>query len=355
MSLTLMEPPAVAPDLQLLPAAAAESLAASLAPYREPHLRQSLWQLVSTLALVATAWVLMYASLRVSYFLTLALAVPTAILLVRLFIFQHDCGHGAFFRSSRAASLVGAGLGVLTLTPYAYWKRTHAIHHATSGNLDHRGFGDITTLTVAEYLDRDWWGRFKYRVYRHPLSLFFIGPMLHFFIIHRLPTIVPPDWRRERRSILWTNVGVAGFVGAMIALMGWKPFLLIYLPLMWLSAIIGVWLFYVQHQFEPTYWEHDPAWKYESAALDGSSYYVLPRLFQWLTGNIGLHHIHHLNPRIPNYNLEQAMRERPELSERVTRLTFGRSLSCVSLTLWDEASRKLVPFSHLSTPGARTR
>jgi omega-6 fatty acid desaturase (delta-12 desaturase) len=329
-------------------------MAARLAPYRVPDTRRSLWQLTSTVALVVAAWFLMVASLEVSYALTLTLTVPTAFLLVRLFIFQHDCGHGAFFKSSRAANLVGACLGVLTLTPYAYWKRTHAVHHATSGNLDHRGFGDITTLTVREYLDRDAWGQFKYRVYRHPLALFGVGPMLHFFLIHRLPTIIPRDWRRERRSILGTNLGVGAFVAGMVALLGLKPFLLIYLPLMWFSAVIGVWLFYVQHQFEPTYWEHDPKWAYEAAALEGSSYYELPRVLQWLTGNIGLHHIHHLNPRIPNYRLERAMREHPELSERVTRLTLAESLSCVSLTLWDEASRRLVPFSSLRTPGVHT-
>jgi len=275
---------------------------------------------------------LMYASLGVGYWLTLLLAVPAAFLLVRLFIIQHDCGHGAFFRSPRIADVVGSILGVLTLTPYHYWKKTHAIHHATSGNLEHRGFGDIDTLTVDEYLARSRWERFKYRVYRHPAVLFGVGAVLHFFVRHRLPTIVPRTWTRERRSILWTDVGLAGFV-----------VLLVQLPVALLSCSIGVWLFYVQHQFEPTYWEHDERWTYHAAALEGSSYYRLPKLLQWATGNIGLHHIHHLNARIPNYRLQHVLDTYPEL-QRVATLSLRDSFRCVRLVLWDERARRLVPF-----------
>ena len=320
------------------PPAPAAPWSARLAPYREPDLARSLWQLANSSGLLAASWALMYWSLGVSYALTLALAVPAAFFMVRLFIIQHDCGHGAFFKSARAANATGAVLGVLTLTPYHYWRRAHAIHHATSGNLDHRGWGDITTLTVEEYRRMDAWGRFKYRVYRHPLALFLVGPALHFFVLHRLPGITPRDWTRERRGILWTDAGLGAFVLAGSLLIGWQAFLAIWLPTALVAASIGVWLFYVQHQFEPTYWERDPDWAFDHAALEGSSYYVLPRLLQWLTGNIGLHHVHHLNARIPNYRLEQVLRAFPELGH-VTRITLRESVRCVSLTLWDERQR----------------
>ncbi|HMA39648.1 MAG TPA: fatty acid desaturase [Gemmatimonadales bacterium] len=316
---------------------------ARLAPFRRPSTARSVWQLVSTALLLAGAWTLMYFSLGVGYWLTLILAVPAAFFLVRLFIVQHDCGHGSFFRSPRVADIVGSALGVLTLTPYHYWKKAHAMHHATSGNLEHRGFGDIDTLTVDEYLALSRWGRFKYRLYRHPVILFGVGAILHFFVRHRLPTIVPRTWTRARWSIFWTDVALAGFVVGMGLLVGFRQFLLVHVPLMTLSCSMGVWLFYVQHQFEPTYWEHDEQWAYNDAALVGSSYYRLPRLLQWATGNIGLHHVHHLSARIPNYRLQEALESIPEL-RRVTTLTLRESLRCVRLALWDERERKLVRF-----------
>ncbi len=302
--------------------AAAAVWAARLAPYKGPDSKRSVWQLTSAAALFAGAWALMYLSLSVGYWLTLLLAVPAAFFLIRLFIIQHDCGHGS---------------------SYHYWKKTHALHHATSGNLEHRGFGDIDTLTVDEYMARSRWERFKYRLYRHPVVLFGVGAVLHFFVRHRLPTIVPREWTRERRSILWTDVGLAAAIVLMGLLVGFRAFLVIQLPVTLLSTSIGVWLFYVQHQFEPTYWEHDERWAYDAAALQGSSYYRLPKLLQWATGNIGLHHVHHLLPRIPNYRLQRVLDEHPELRQ-VPTLTFFDSLRCVSLTLWDERARKLVPF-----------
>ena len=317
--------------------------AARLARYKGPELKRSVWQLASAAALFGGAWALMYASLRVGYWLTLLLAVPAAFFLIRLFIIQHDCGHAAFFRSTRTADIVGSILGVLTLTPYHYWKKTHALHHATSGNLEHRGFGDIDTLTVDEYLARSRWERFKYRVYRHPVVLFGVGAVLHFFVRHRLPTIVPREWTRERRSIFWTDVGLAAAIALMGTLVGFREFALVQLPVTLLSTSLGVWLFYVQHQFEPTYWEHDDLWAYDAAALQGSSYYRLPKFLQWATGNIGLHHVHHLLPRIPNYRLQRVLDEHPELRQ-VPTLTLLDSLRCVSLTLWDERTRRLVPF-----------
>ncbi|HMA43735.1 MAG TPA: fatty acid desaturase [Gemmatimonadales bacterium] len=316
---------------------------ARLAPFRRPSTARSVWQLASTAGLLAGAWALMYLSLRVGYWLTLLLAVPAAFLLVRLFIVQHDCGHGSFFRSPRVADIVGSAIGVLTLTPYHYWKKAHAMHHATSGNLEHRGFGDIDTLTVSEYLALSRWGRFKYRLYRHPVVLFGVGAVLHFFVRHRIPTIVPRSWTRARWSIFWTDVALAGFIVGMGLLVGFRQFLMVHVPLMTLSCSMGVWLFYVQHQFEPTYWEHDAQWAYNDAALVGSSYYRLPRVLQWATGNIGLHHVHHLSARIPNYRLQEALDSIPDL-QRVTTLTLRESLRCVRLALWDERERKLVRF-----------
>lgn len=322
---------------------AAASWGARLAPYRRSDPKRSVWQLASTAALFVAGWVVMYYSLALPYWVTLLLAVPTAFLLVRLFIVQHDLGHGSFFRSQRLADVLGTVLGVFTLTPYLFWKRSHAIHHATSGNLDHRGFGDIDTKTVAEYERLDAWGRFKYRVYRHPLILFVVGPPLHFFVWHRLPTIAPKDWRRERRSILLNDLGLALFVAGMMWWIGVIPFLAVYLPIALISCSVGVWLFYVQHQYERTYWENDGTWAFDAAALQGSSYYQLPRLLQWFTGNIGIHHIHHLHAGIPNYFLQKALDEQPEL-QRVTRLTLWDSLRCISLTLWDEETHALVSF-----------
>src|SRR3954468_17262037 len=331
--------------LDVMPAAEAPpvSWSARLAPFRHPDLARSIWQLSSTMVLFVAGWLLMYASLRLSYWVTLLLAVPTGFMVIRLFIIQHDCGHGSFFKSTRAADAVGRVLGVLTMTPYSYWKRTHAMHHATSGNLDHRGFGDINTLTVREYLAKTPVQRLKYRLYRHPLILFVIGPSFHFMLVHRVPGIVPREWRRERRSILGTNVSLAAVVIGMGLLVGFKAFLLVHLPLMAMTASLGVWLFYVQHQFEPTYWEHDEGWSYDSAALEGSSHYELPRVLRWLTGNIGLHHVHHLNSRIPNYRLQRVLDDVPEV-QNVTRITLWQSLRCASLALWDERTRTLVRF-----------
>ena len=325
------------------PQRAAAEWSSALAAHREPSLTRSLWQLLSTFSLFVAGWVLMYRSLSVSYALTLLLAIPEALLLIRLFIFQHDCGHGSFFTSKRLADVAGSILGVLTLTPYHYWKKTHAIHHATSGDLDHRGFGDIDTLTIDEYLALSRWGRFKYRVYRHPLVLFGIGAVLHFFVRHRLTVGVPRAWTRERRSILYTNAALVLAVLAGMAAVGPVPFLMVQLPITLISCSTGVWLFYVQHQFEPTYWEHADRWLYHEAALEGSSYYDLPPVLRWFTGNIGLHHVHHLNARIPNYRLQEAFAAHPEL-QRVTRLTLRSSLKCLSLALWDERAQRLVAF-----------
>jgi omega-6 fatty acid desaturase (delta-12 desaturase) len=316
---------------------------AIVARYRQPITRRSVWQLVNTAVPLGILWLGAYLVLRLSYAVTLALAVPAALFLVRLFIIQHDCGHGSFFRSQRANDLIGGVIGVLTLVPYAYWRKTHALHHATSGNLEHRGFGDIDTLTVDEYRGRGRWGRLQYRLYRHPVTLFALGPVWQFVLRHRIPTIVPRTWRRERRSILRNDIALAALVTAMCVAVGWRAFLLVQLPVTLLAGAVGVWLFYVQHQFEDTYWEHEERWEFAAASLKGSSYYHLPRILQWATGNIGLHHIHHLSSRIPNYRLQECFDENP-VFKRVTEMRLLESLRCVRLALWDEAKGKLVSF-----------
>jgi omega-6 fatty acid desaturase (delta-12 desaturase) len=322
-----------------------------LAPYKRPDWRRSLRQVATTVVSLVALWVLMLLFVERAYWLTLMLAVPAAAFLIRLFIIQHDCGHGAFFPSSRISNITGSVIGVFTLTPYEYWRKVHAMHHATSGNLERRGFGDIDTLTVREYLGRSWWQRLKYRLYRNPFVLFGIGPPVHFIIRHRLPTLVPRSWKRERRSIYWTDLWLAVTVGAMALTIGLKRFLMVQLPITLLASSFGVWLFYIQHQFRETYWEHDAQWDYLAAGIQGSSYYALPRVLQWLTGNIGLHHIHHLSSRIPNYRLQECLDANPVL-QRVTRLTLRHSLACVFLKLWDEEQRTLVGYRSARRRGA---
>jgi len=322
---------------------AAEGGVRALARYRAPDLRRSLWQLADTAVPYAALWIAMFLLAGRAYWLTLLLAAPAAAFLIRLFIIQHDCGHGAFLRSARASNALGFALGVLTLTPYEYWRKVHAIHHATSGNLERRGFGDIDTLTVREYAARRLVARLRYRLYRNPLVLFGVGPAYQFIVRHRFPTLVPRSWKRERRSIYWTNLALAITVTAMILLVGARRFLMVQVPITLLASSLGVWLFYIQHQFRETYWRHEADWDYVEAGLRGSSYYALPRVLQWMTGNIGLHHIHHLNSRIPNYRLQECLDDNPDL-RRVTRLTLWNSLQCIFLKLWDEERARLVGY-----------
>jgi omega-6 fatty acid desaturase (delta-12 desaturase) len=327
----------------------ARTWAAILASYRSPSAARSIIELAITAAPLVLVWALMWAALGVGYWLCLLLAVPAAGFLVRLFMIQHDCGHGAFFRHRRANDWVGRVIGVLTLTPYDCWRHTHAVHHSTSGNLERRGTGDIDTLTVREYLARSRWGRLCYRVYRHPIIMFGLGPAYLFILQQRLPVGV------ERRGwLLWfsamgTNVAIAAVVAAMISLVGVGPFLLVHLPIMLLAASIGVWLFYVQHQFEDTLWAHDGAWSLHEAALHGSSYYDLPRVLRWFTANIGMHHIHHLCSRIPYYRLPSVLRDHPDLAA-IGRLTLIESLGCVGRVLWDEDRQRLVSFNEAGRP-----
>jgi omega-6 fatty acid desaturase (delta-12 desaturase) len=303
-------------------------------------------QVLTTGGLFALDWYLMLRSLSVSYWLTLALSVPAAGLAIRLFIFQHDCGHGSFFRSPRANHALGRVLGVVNLIPYWYWRRTHAIHHAGSGNLDMRSFGDVDTLTVREYLDRSRWGRLRYRLYRNPLVLLGVGPAYQFLLKHRFPLDIPWSWKREWKSVMLTNVAILLVLALAWQTIGIVAFLQVQLPITLITGTLGIWLFYIQHQFEDTYWRENPEWDFHRAGIEGSSYYDLPRVLHWFTGNIGYHHVHHLASRIPNYRLAECFREVPDLNH-VTRLTLLGSLRCSRLHLWDEASRQLVGFAHL--------
>ena len=321
---------------------------AMLAPYRRPVMWKSLFQLVTTAALLAAFWFAMLWSLDVGYWLTLLLAVPAAFMVVRLFMLQHDCGHGAFFKSQRLNNLVGTMLGVFTLVPYDYWRKTHAIHHATSGNLDLRSLGDIDTLTVKEYLSRSKAKRIMYRLYRHPAVMLLIGPAWQFILKHRLPLDIPRNWKREAISVQVTNLMLAGLLVAMCMVVGVKEFFLLQLPITLIAGSIGVYLFYVQHQYEDTYWRYRESWNYFAAGLEGASHLIMPKPLQWLTANIGLHHIHHVSSRIPNYNLQRCYDAHPELRD-VTKLTLWQSIKTLRLTLWDEDDRKLVGFRDLGS------
>jgi omega-6 fatty acid desaturase (delta-12 desaturase) len=323
-----------------------------LARYREPSNARGIVEIGITLVPLFGLWVLIWATLDLGYWLSLLLAVPAAGFLVRMFMIQHDCGHGSFFRHRLANDWVGRVIGVLTLTPYDFWQRTHAMHHAGSGNLDRRGFGDIDTLTVREYQALGFRGRLRYRLYRHPAVMFGIGPAYLFVFRHRLPIGLMHSGWGPWLSAMATNLSIALVVAVLIWLIGVKAFLLVHMPIILLAASIGVWLFYVQHQFEGTTWDHNADWSRPEAALHGSSYYDLPGPLRWFTANIGMHHVHHLCSRIPSYRLPQALRDHPELRS-IGRLTIWRSIRCVRLVLWDETRRKLVSFREARTQGHR--
>ena len=314
-----------------------------LSRYRQPSNGRGIVEIAITLVPLAALWALTWLALDFGYWISLLLAVPAAGFLVRLFMIQHDCGHGSFFRQRLVNDWVGRAIGVLTLTPYGFWRHTHALHHATSGNLDRRGFGDIDTLTVREYRARSVWGRLCYRLYRHPAVMFGVGPAYLFLLRQRLPFGLMRDGWRPWLSTMATNVAIALVVATLIWLIGIKAFLLVHLPIMLLAASIGVWLFYVQHQFEQTTWDENADWNRHEAALHGSSHYDLPAILRWFTANIGMHHVHHLCSRIPYYRLPRVLRDHPELRD-IGRLTLLQSFRCVRLVLWDETERRLVSF-----------
>ncbi len=313
----------------------------------DADLKRSLFQLITTATLFITSLVIMAMAPRGSYWLTLLLAIPAAGLLVRLFIIQHDCGHGSFFKSRVANDVLGRVLSVLTLTPYFNWKQGHAVHHASSGNLDRRGRGDVEMLTVAEYEALSPLRKLGYRLYRNPFVMVLLGAPTNFILLQRLPTGRSFRDRDSRRSILLLNVALVGAFGLPMVMFGVVPVLATYLPVMVIASWIGNWLFYVQHQFEDTYWERDSDWNFHAAALCGGSYFELPSILQWFSGNIGLHHVHHLCSRVPNYRLQACLDAAPELQRIAKRITLRESLGCWRLALWDEQRRLMVRFRDL--------
>ena len=315
---------------------------AIVARYQGSDVRKSLYQLVSTLALLVGTLVAMNLTVTSMPWVTALLLLPAAGFLIRTFIIMHDCGHGSFLPWPKVNDAVGFVTGLLMLTPYAQWRREHALHHASSGDLDRRGNGDVTTLTVREYLSLSRFGRFRYRLFRNPAVLLGLGP-LHMIVLQRFRARSVATGSRQLWSVWLTNIGIAALVATFLLAAGPKSVLLVYLPTYYVAAMSGVWLFYVQHQFEDAYWESRGTWDYATAAIEGSSYLRLPKVLQWFTGNIGLHHVHHLGPRIPNYRLQRAHDENA-LFHAAPVMTITAGIRALRLALWDEQRRQLVRF-----------
>ena len=315
-----------------------------LAAYGKPSGLRSIFELTITATPLVAFWIADWLVYSHGYWwASLLLAIPAGGFVVRLFMIQHDCGHGAFFPNRRFNDWAGRIIGVVTMTPYDFWRHTHAIHHATSGNLDRRGVGDVEMLTVSEYFDRTRWGRLKYRLFRNPFVMFGLGPAFVFLIQQRVPVGFMRDGWRPWISTQANNIAMAGVAAALIWLLGPKAFFLVHLPVMLIAASIGVWLFYVQHQFDVSFWSKGAEWSFHDAALRGSSHYDLPWILRWFTANIGVHHVHHLSSRIPYYRLPEVLRDHPHLRD-LGRITLLQSLGCVRLKLWDERRSRLVSF-----------
>ncbi len=321
-----------------------ESMTRHCARFRGADPRRALVQVLSTALPFFALLTAMVLASRDYYWAVILMAIPAGGLLVRFFIVQHDCGHGSFLASRRANEFVGRAMSVLTLTPYGLWRREHAMHHAGSGNLERRGIGDIETATVAEYRAMPTLERLRYRIYRHPAFLFGVGVPVYFLFIQRLPWMHSLPVREAWRSVMGLNLALVAIYGPIGWLVGFDTLALVALPIVFVAAAAGGWLFFIQHQFENTRWDHAEEWDFRTAAIYGSSYYVLPKVLQWFTGNIGLHHIHHLNSMIPNYRLQDCMDAMPALA-RINRLTILESLGCTRLVLWDEDRRCLIGFA----------
>lgn len=281
-----------------------------------------------------------------SYWITFLLLPLTGVLLTRIFTIQHDCGHGSFFTSRRANNILGIILGIITLTPYYYWRKCHKVHHAFSGNLDKRGCGDVMTLTVDEYQKRDFWGKLQYRAFRHPIFILVLAPILLFGFKHRLPVDDPYPTKKSWTNIMFTNVGVISIIAGLWIAFGAKAFFLVYVPVVWVASAFGLGLFFVQHQYEDTYWHHNEEWSYFDAGYYGSSYFEFPKPINWLINEINLHHIHHLNGHIPAYRLRECLNAIPAM-QKVEKRRFKDMMKCFSLSLWDEKERKMIGFKQL--------
>jgi acyl-lipid omega-6 desaturase (Delta-12 desaturase) len=329
--------------------ASTRRIAQHCAKYRGGDTLRALGQIANTGVPLLALVVLMFWTASWSYWLTLLIAIPTGGLLVRVFIIQHDCGHGSFFPARWANDLVGRASSVLTFAPYGLWRREHAIHHAGSGHLERRGVGDIETLTVKEYRARAWWQRIGYRIYRNPAFLFLFGVPFYFGVLQRQPWWHGLPARDSWKSVMGLNVAAAAIYGLLGWFTGFGALLKVMVPIVFIASAIGGWLFFVQHQFEETFWAEAGSWDFQVAAIYGSSYYALPAWLNWITGNIGVHHVHHLNSMVPNYRLQECLNALPELKE-INRLTLWQSLKCVRLTLWCEDRQKLVSFREARAP-----
>jgi len=312
--------------------------------YQKPNIKKAIWQLVNTFVPFLGLWVLMYFSLDWSYWITLALALINGFMMVRIFIIQHDCGHRSFFKNQKLNNLLGFICSSFSSIPYRFWAGTHHFHHAHNGQLEVTNIGDVKTLTVDSYRRLNWFKKFRYRLYRNPFVLFVLGPIYYISFSCRTPIIPFKGWKKFKWSLWANNVYLILFYALMAAVIGWKKFFLVQIPIIAVFAIIAVWFFYVQHQHEETYKQWKNKWDYLMSAIKGSTYYKLPKVFQWFSGNIGYHHIHHLNPKIPNYNLEKCAKENPVLNRYVRVMTFFESLKCIFNHLWDEESQRMISF-----------
>ncbi|USG66633.1 fatty acid desaturase [Brevibacillus ruminantium] len=317
-----------------------------VAPYEKTNTSSSIKQLFNTLIPLFALWYGAYLSLSVSYWLTFPILIVTAGFVIRTFIIFHDCCHQSFFKSRLANDILGNITGIITVVPYEQWKNSHAIHHATSSNLDKRGVGDIWILTVDEYISAPLWRRIAYRIYRNPIVMFGLGPIYVFLLQYRFNRKGAKT--KERLNTHFTSVALILLYALMIKAIGWQAFLMIQGPIFFISGFLGIWLFYVQHQFEDSYFENEEEWSYVKAAVEGSSYYKLPKLLQWITGNIGFHHVHHLSPKVPNYLLEEAHNATPPL-QKATTITLSTSLKSLSFRLWDERGKRFIGFKELES------
>jgi omega-6 fatty acid desaturase (delta-12 desaturase) len=320
------------------------NLRKQIAPFEKSNAKTSVKQLLNTIPPFILLWVTAYASLEISYWLSLGLAIIASGFVIRIFIIFHDCCHQSFFKSRKANDILGTISGIITLFPYEQWKRSHSIHHATSSNLNKRGTGDIWILTVEEYVAAPLSLRLKYRLYRNPLVMFGLGPLYLFFITNRFNR--KDARKKERINTYVTNVSILALYTLLCLVIGWQAFLLIQLPILFVSGMLGIWLFYVQHQFEDSYFEDEEKWDYVKAAIDGSSYYKLPKILQWVTGSIGFHHVHHLSPKVPNYHLETVHDHTPALQQATT-ITVRSSLKALRFRLWDESNKTFVSFQEV--------
>lgn len=329
-----------------------KQLKKTVSKYAKPNNKAGIKQLINTVIPFIALWYLAYASLSVSMWLTIGVAALAGGFVIRLFIIFHDCTHSSFLQNQKANRIVGTITGILTLFPFDKWKRSHSIHHATSGNLDQRGTGDIWVMTVEEYMKASAGTRFIYRLYRNPVVMFGIGPIYLFLVSNRFNR--KGAKKKERVNTHLTNLAVLVLYSALIWVVGWQAFLLIQLPILYVSGVLGIWLFYVQHQFEDSYFEDESEWDFVKAAVDGSSFYKLPKVFQWVSGNIGYHHVHHLSPRVPNYRLEEAHEETPPL-KHVTTITLKTSLQSIRFRLYDKRNKKFVSFKNVKSVMERQR